>query len=166
PVAASTLLRTDGVLRLGGDVFDAEDLEARRLERPDRRLPARARAFDEDLDLLETVLHALAGTRVCGYLGGEGRRLAGALEPGRAGGLPRDRVPLRIGQRNDRVVERGLDMRLSDRNVLAHPAARAPLTTRRCHQVLVAAFLPRPTVFFGPLRVRAFVFVRWPWTGR
>ena len=25
-----------------------------------------------------------------------------------------------------------------------------------------AAFLPRPTVFFGPLRVRAFVFVRWP----
>src|SRR6476620_8227140 len=28
------------------------------------------------------------------------------------------------------------------------------------------AFLPRPTVFFGPLRVRAFVFVRWPLTGR
>src|SRR5438034_3860747 len=28
------------------------------------------------------------------------------------------------------------------------------------------AFLPRPTVFFGPLRVRAFVFVRWPFTGR
>ena len=32
--------------------------------------------------------------------------------------------------------------------------------------VLVGAFLPRPTVFFGPLRVRAFVFVRWPRTGR
>src|SRR6188508_2775923 len=28
------------------------------------------------------------------------------------------------------------------------------------------AFFPRPTVFFGPLRVRALVFVRWPWTGR
>src|ERR671935_2039101 len=27
-------------------------------------------------------------------------------------------------------------------------------------------FFPRPTVFFGPLRVRAFVFVRWPFTGR
>ena len=26
-------------------------------------------------------------------------------------------------------------------------------------------FFPRPTVFFGPLRVRAFVFVRWPFTG-
>ena len=29
-----------------------------------------------------------------------------------------------------------------------------------------AAFLPRPTVFFGPLRLRAFVFVRCPFTGR
>src|SRR5437016_10550074 len=27
------------------------------------------------------------------------------------------------------------------------------------------AFFPRPTVFLGPLRVRAFVFVRWPFTG-
>ena len=27
-------------------------------------------------------------------------------------------------------------------------------------------FLERDTVFFGPLRVRAFVFVRWPRTGR
>ncbi len=34
-------------------------------------------------------------------------------------------------------------------------------SARRCHSyVFVAAFLPRPTVFFGPLRVRAFVFVR------
>src|SRR5438105_12005727 len=29
-----------------------------------------------------------------------------------------------------------------------------------------AAFLPRPTVFFAPFRERAFVFVRWPLTGR
>jgi hypothetical protein len=28
----------------------------------------------------------------------------------------------------------------------------------------LAFFLPA-TVFFGPLRVRAFVWVRWPWTG-
>src|SRR5437764_10917654 len=32
--------------------------------------------------------------------------------------------------------------------------------------IYFAAFLPRPTVFFGPLRVRPFVFVRWPFTGR
>src|ERR687891_1256637 len=28
------------------------------------------------------------------------------------------------------------------------------------------AFRLTPTVFFGPLRVRALVWVRWPWTGR
>src|SRR5438552_6999659 len=32
--------------------------------------------------------------------------------------------------------------------------------------VFAAAFLPRLTVFAGPLRVRAFVRVRWPFTGR
>src|ERR671936_1689283 len=37
---------------------------------------------------------------------------------------------------------------------------------RRGGATYFAAFLPRPTVFFGPLRVRAFVFVRWPFTGR
>src|SRR5262249_20105553 len=52
-------------------------------------------------------------------------RLARALEPGRAGGLPHDHVPLRVGQRDDRVVERRLDVRLPDRDVLADATARA-----------------------------------------
>src|SRR5439155_23919052 len=139
-------------------------------ERADRGLAARARSLDEDLDLLEAMLHPLAGARVGGHLGCERRRLARALEAGRAGGLPRDHVTLAVGQGDDRVVERRLDVRLADRDVLANAAARAtagrgPTRSRR-HQVLVAAFLPRPTVFFGPLRVRALVFVRWPCTGR
>src|SRR5262249_49880368 len=95
------------------------------------------------------------------------RRLARALEAGRAGGLPDDDVPLAIGERHDRVVERGLDVRLADGDVLLHPAARAAAgggPARRGHYF--AAFFPRPTVFLGPLRVRAFVFVRWPRTGR
>ena len=45
---------------------------------------------------------------------------------------------------------------------LGFAASRGRLSTRRRHYL---AFLPRPTVFFGPLRVRAFVFVRWPFTG-
>src|SRR5579859_7697248 len=81
------------VVGLRGDVLDAEDLEPGGLERADRRLAAGAGALDEDLDLLEAVLHALAGARVGRDLGGEGGRLARALEPGRAGGLPRDHIP-------------------------------------------------------------------------
>src|SRR4029077_5217654 len=101
-----------------------------------------------------------------GHLGGEGGRLAGALEPGRAGRLPRDHVPVLVGQGHDRVVERGLDVRLADGEVLRPPAARATAGRRLARRRHYFAFFPRPTVFFGPLRVRAFVFVRWPCTGR
>src|SRR6476646_9058239 len=166
PLPAPPLLGPHTVVRLRRDVLDAEDLESGRLKRADRRLPARARALDEDLDLLEAVLHALAGGVVGGDLRGERGRLARALEPGRAGGLPRDHVPLLVGQGDDRVVERRLDVRLADRGVLADAAACAAARgglAGRCHYF---AFFPRPTVFFGPLRVRAFVLVRWPCTGR
>src|SRR3989440_2979486 len=157
-------------MSLRSDVLDAEDLQASRLQRADRGLAARARSLDEDLDLLKAVFHPLARAGVGGHLGGEGRRFARALEACRARGLPGDHVALAVGQRDDRVIERRLDVRLTDRDVLANAAARATpargSTRSRRHQVLVAAFLPRPTVFFGPLRVRALVFVRWPCTGR
>src|SRR4029077_10614949 len=110
---------------LRGDVLDAENLEAGGLERADRGLTTRAWPLDEHLDLLETVLHPLARAVVCGDLRGERRRLARALEPGRAGGLPRDHVAVLVGQRHDRVVERGLDVRLADRDVLLDAATRA-----------------------------------------
>src|SRR4051794_36447415 len=114
------------VVGLRSDVADAGDLQAGGLERADRRLAARAWALDEDLDLLEALLDPLAGGGVGGDLGGEGRRLARALEAGAAGGLPCDDVALSVGQGDDRVVERRLDVRLADRDVLLGAAA-APL---------------------------------------
>src|SRR5205807_7554874 len=134
---AAPLSRPDAVVGLRGDVFHAQNLEPGGLQRADRRLTARARALDEDLDLLEAVVHALAGAGVCGHLRGERRRLARALEPGRAGGLPRDHVSVVVGERDDRVVERRLDVRLADRDVLLDAAARATTGrwfARRCHQ--------------------------------
>src|SRR4029453_15978737 len=50
---APPLPRAHAVVCLRRHVLDAEDLEAGRLERPDRGLAPRARALDEDLDLLE-----------------------------------------------------------------------------------------------------------------
>src|SRR5207237_1661732 len=55
------LLRAHAVMGLRGDVLDAENLEACCLKRADRGLAARARSLDEDFDLLEAVLHPLAG---------------------------------------------------------------------------------------------------------
>src|SRR4029077_3638656 len=119
PLHAPPLLLADAVVRLRGDVADTEDHEAGGLERTDRGLAAGAGPLDEDLDLLEAVLHALAGGRVGGHLRGERRRLARAFEAGGAGGLPRDDVPFAVGERDDRVVEARLDVRLADRDVLA-----------------------------------------------
>src|SRR4051794_23922225 len=120
---APPLAGTAAVVGLGRDVTDARDLEACGLERADRGLAARARALDENLDALETLVDALARGGVGRDLGGERRGLARALETGAAGGLPRDHVAVLVGQGDDRVVEAGLDVRLAERDVLARLAA-------------------------------------------
>src|SRR4051794_16215203 len=154
------------VVCLRGDVPHAGDLEAGGLQRADRGLTARARALDEDLDLLHALLDALAGGRVGGDLCGEGSRLAGALEAGAAGGLPGDDVALAVGEGDDRVVEAGLDVRLADGDVLLDAAAAALGTAGSGAHFLPAFFLPATCIRFGPLRVRALVLVFWPRTGR
>src|SRR3954471_24755561 len=127
------------VVCLRSDVLDARDLEACGLQRADRGLAARARALHEDLDLLHALLDALAGRRVGRHLGGERRRLARALEAGAAGGLPGDDVARLVGERDDRVVERRLDVRLADGDVLLG-APPASLRALRCGAQLL---LPR-----------------------
>src|SRR5438105_10856137 len=125
PLNTAPFARTHAVVGLRRNVFHPEDLEARRLQRADRGLASRPRALDEDLDLLQPVLHALARARVGGYLRGERCGLARALEAGRTRGLPRDHVSFLVGQRDDRVVERRLDVRLADGDVLADAPPRA-----------------------------------------
>src|SRR5829696_7501667 len=65
PSDPAPLGRPAAVVRLRGDVLDLTDLEAGRLQRADRRLPARARALDEDVDPAHAVLLRLAA-RVLG----------------------------------------------------------------------------------------------------
>src|SRR3954468_3982288 len=163
---AAPLPGAAAVVCLRSDVLDARDLEARGLQRADRGLAARARALHEDLDLLHALLDALARGRVGRHLRGERRRLARALEAGAAGGLPRDHVALAVGEGDDRVVERGLDVGLADGDVLLR-LATATLRALRCgHYFFPAFFLPATDMRFGPLRVRALVLVFCPRTGR
>src|SRR3954452_1222956 len=129
------------VVGLGSDVAHARDLEAGGLEGADRGLPAGAGALDEDLDLLQAVLDALARGGVGRDLRGEGGGLAGALEAGAAGGLPRDDVALAIGQGHDRVVEGRLDVGLAHGDVLAHAATAALGALRSRHGLLLACLL-------------------------
>src|SRR5690606_35216072 len=99
------------------------NLEPGRGERADGRLPARPRSLDEDVDLAHAVLHRPAGGRLGGELGSEWGGLARSLEADLAGRGPRDHGTGRVGDRDDRVVEGALDVRLSVRDVLAFLAA-------------------------------------------
>src|SRR4029077_4269130 len=77
-----------------------------------------------------------------------------------------DDVAVQVADRDDRVVERALDVSLPVDDVLALAAPRAH------HFLLLGHYLPAFTFFlpatarFGPRRLRALVRVRWPRTGR
>src|SRR5437773_6639526 len=92
PLHPPPLRRAAPVVRNRRHVTDRGDLQTGRLQRADGRLPARAGTTHEDFDLLQAVLHRLAGGELGGRLGGEGRTLARALEPGAAGARPRHDV--------------------------------------------------------------------------
>src|SRR5215212_3759563 len=124
--------RTAAVVRLRGDIGNCADLEACRLQRPDRGLAARTGALHEHVDLLDAVLLRLAGGVLRGQLRGERRRLTRPLEADMARRCPGDDVALRIGDRHDRVVERALDVRGAVRDVLLLPAAGLLTLTRGC----------------------------------
>src|SRR5699024_7122120 len=74
---SSALGRTAAVVRDRRHVLDHVDLQARRLQRTDRRLASGTRALDVNLDGLEAVLHRSLRGRLGSRLRGEGRRLLG-----------------------------------------------------------------------------------------
>src|SRR5919107_1668773 len=119
--------RTAAVVGGGRDVLDRADLEADRTERADRGLTARAGALDEDVDLLHAVLHRPPTGRLGGHLRGERGRLARALEADGARRGPRDHRAGGVGDRDDRVVERALDVPFALGDVLLLLAAHLGL---------------------------------------
>src|SRR5918994_1423278 len=115
---APALLGPDPIVGHRCDVLDPRDLQTGGRERADRGLATRTGALHEHVDLLQPVLLRLASGGLRRQLGGERGGLAGALEPHVAGRSPRDRVALQVGDRDDRVVERRLDVRLPVDDVL------------------------------------------------
>ena len=115
---------------LGGDIGDRAHLEAGGLERADRGLTSRAGALDEHVDLLDAVLLRLAGRVLGGELGGEGRRLTRALEADVTRGRPGEDGTGGVGDRDDGVVERALDVSLPVGDVLLLPATTRLLGAR------------------------------------
>src|SRR5205823_3085411 len=107
------------VVRDGRDVGDGSHLQACGLQGADRLLTAGAGALDEDLDVAHAVLHGALGGAFRGLRGGVGRALPRALEAHESRRTPAQHVAGRVGDRHDRVVERGLDVGVPYRDVLS-----------------------------------------------
>src|SRR6185437_15927863 len=123
PSDPAPLRRPAAIVRDGGHVLDRTDLQAGRLQRPDGGLPARARTLDEDVDLAHAVLHGAARRGFRRHLRGVRRGFARSLEPDLTRGRPRDDVAGRVGDRDDRVVERAPDVGVPVSDVLPLLAA-------------------------------------------
>src|SRR5215510_15838012 len=121
---SAALARAAAVVGDGGDIPDRCDLEPDRLERPQRRLAARARTHHFHLEHLHAVLHCLFAGVLGRHLGGIGRRLARAFKTHGAGRRPGDGVALRICDGDHGVVEGGAHVRHAGGDVLALAPAR------------------------------------------
>src|SRR5437868_2302462 len=125
---AATLGRAHAVVRDRGDVADRGDLEADRLQRPERALAARAGALDLDLERADAMFGGLLAGIFRRDLGRIRRRLAAALEAHHARARPGDRIALRVGDRDHRIVEARIHVGDARGDVLA----LAPSEALRC----------------------------------
>src|SRR3954447_23707737 len=162
----AALRLTAAVVGYGRDIFDRGDLDAGLLNAANRSVATGTRTLHLHFDSAEAVFHRGAGRLFRCHLRSERRALARTLEADAAGRRPRDDVALCIGDRHDRVVEGALDVDDTDSDVLALALAWTTPTWLRLGHYFLTAFFLLATVFFGPLRVRALVCVRWPRTGR
>src|SRR5258705_4362727 len=157
---------------------------------PNRRLTTPTRSFNPNFALLHAGLVRLFSGLVGGLLRGERSALARASKAARASRRLRDEITLKVGNRNHRVIERGGDVRDAHRHILLLFLAKNFFLSscfshfenfqilafrfseqRQGHYTHSASYFLPGAFFFatvmrlGPLRVRAFVCVRWPRTG-
>src|SRR5918994_7289787 len=186
---APLLGRATTVMRDRRHVFDARDLQSAAIQRADRGFASRPRAAHADFDGAQAVFLGRYARLLRRHLRGERRALARAAKTGAARRRPGERVALPVGDRDDRVVERRVDMRHAVGNLALRLLARLRGRRRRAlgiglgvalllglrvgcgfgllfaHQTLPACTLVLIAARRGPLRVRALVRVRCPRAG-
>ena len=126
---ATTLRGASAVVCLRGNVLDRADLEASGLEGTDRGFTAGAGPLNEDVDLLHAVFLGATRGRLCCKLRSEGGGLTRTLEADLTRRGPGDNGTSGVGQGNDGVVKRRLDVRVTVGDVLVELAARLTSST-------------------------------------
>ncbi len=97
-------------MRDGRHVGDAGDFVTAAIECAHSGLTARARAFDVDVKVFQTVFQSSLTCAFCCHLGGERSALTRATETRAPGSSPGQRVALTVSDGNDGVVERRVDV--------------------------------------------------------
>src|SRR5690606_31592333 len=107
---AALLRRTAPVVRDRRHVGDAGDFISTTVQCTDSRLTTRTWTLDVDVEVLQTVLQrSLTGT-LGSNLGSERRAFTRAAEARTTGRSPGQRIALTVGDGDDGVVERRVDM--------------------------------------------------------
>lgn len=154
-------------MRNWSNVFDHVDFKACRLQGADSGLTASTRAFNHNLNTLHAMFHRSFGSRFSSHLRGKRSRLTGTFKSEAAGAGPGNRITMRIRNGYNRIIEGGANMSHTRFNIF-------PVTTFCTYDFFGLAIVCYPPSYFflfatvrrGPLRVRAFVFVRCPRTGK
>src|SRR5208282_2764176 len=107
------------VMRNRRRVFNGPHFDARRSQRAHRRLPPRSRTAHPHIHRAHSVIARHAGSVRRGLLRRKRSPLAGPAKTERARTLPRQHIAGHVRDSHDGVVERGLHMHQSMRNVLA-----------------------------------------------
>lgn len=93
-----------------GYIPDRGYLQTKPLKRADRGIPSRARTIDPYLNPLQAHILSLAPRLLRHYLGGKGSALSRPLESNSTTTGPGNNLTIGIGDSNNRIIKRGLNM--------------------------------------------------------
>ena len=110
PLYPPPFWRTTSVVRNGCNILDKMDLEASRLKGSESRFSSRPRSFDINIDGSKAMLHRLFGGILRSHLGSKGSALSRSLEALGTGTGPCNHISFFIGNGDDGVVERSLNV--------------------------------------------------------
>src|SRR5690554_4324644 len=147
----------------GGDIVDAADLVTTRVQRTHCRFTTRARALHINVEVFEAVFQSRLTSTLSSHLGSKGRAFTRTTETGTTGSRPAQSIALTVGDGDDGVVERRMDVGDPINHCLFYFFTN---TSSRLSHICIFLRDYLRIGLRGPLRVRALVLVRWPRTGR
>ena len=146
-------------MRNRSDVLDNSHFKTRGLQSPNSCFSPRTRSLYANFYFSHPHIQCFFCCGFCSQLRGERRAFPGTLKSLFPGRSPRNRTTVLISYGHNRIVKRGFDMchAFFYDTLFLSPYPFLP-SGQVLSSLLEFYFLRRtPTVFFGPLRVRAFV---------